>query len=240
MAGEERGSCLEESCGGPTRVAITLTHVQYPQGDLLGMVLAWFSLLPIFILIGFTTLILFRRDLHTIFFCLGVVLNEGCNFLLKHIIKEPRPNSTSYDGDLFVKYGMPSSHAQFMAFFATYFTVFLFARVKLSVGSYDYAYKGVTAGVAIMGMLCCCISRLYLGYHSVAQVLVGVGGGCLAAALWFLLVHFVLSPYFPHIFAWKVSEWLLIKDMSCVPNILWFEYTSLRQETRKRMRFKSQ
>ena len=72
------------------------------------------------------------------------MLNEGCNFLLKHIIKEPRPNSSkldtkiithypispaaSYDGDLFVKYGMPSSHAQFMAFFATYFTVFLFAR----------------------------------------------------------------------------------------------------------------
>ena len=64
-------------------MAISLTHVQYPQGepiltadltdtplphtgDLLGMVLAWFSLLPIFILIGFTTLILFRRDLHTV------------------------------------------------------------------------------------------------------------------------------------------------------------------------------
>ena len=35
-------------------------------GDLLGMLLAWFSLLPIFILVGFITLIIFRRDLHTV------------------------------------------------------------------------------------------------------------------------------------------------------------------------------
>ena len=35
-------------------------------GDLLGMLLAWSSLLPIFILVGFVTLILFHRDLHTV------------------------------------------------------------------------------------------------------------------------------------------------------------------------------
>ena len=35
-------------------------------GDLLGKVLAYFSLLPQAIIIGFVTLILFRRDLHTV------------------------------------------------------------------------------------------------------------------------------------------------------------------------------
>ena len=35
-------------------------------GDLVGYVLAWYSLLPIFILVGFGTLIVFRRDLHTV------------------------------------------------------------------------------------------------------------------------------------------------------------------------------
>ena len=29
-----------------------------------------------------------------IVFCVGVVLNEGCNFLLKHLIKEPRPDTS--------------------------------------------------------------------------------------------------------------------------------------------------
>ena len=33
-----------------------------------------------------------------------------------------------YTHSLFVEYGMPSSHAQFMACFATYFTLFIFVR----------------------------------------------------------------------------------------------------------------
>ncbi len=36
------------------------------SGDLIGLGLAWCSLLPIFILVGFGTLILFRRDIHTV------------------------------------------------------------------------------------------------------------------------------------------------------------------------------
>jgi len=35
-------------------------------GDLLGKLLAYSSLLPLAVLIGFVTLILFRRDLHTV------------------------------------------------------------------------------------------------------------------------------------------------------------------------------
>ncbi len=33
-----------------------------------------------------------------------------------------------YSHNLFVAYGMPSSHAQFMAFFAMYFTLFVCIR----------------------------------------------------------------------------------------------------------------
>ena len=35
-------------------------------GDFVGYVLAWSSMLPIFIFVGVTTLVLFRRDLHTV------------------------------------------------------------------------------------------------------------------------------------------------------------------------------
>ena len=41
-----------------------------------------------------------------------------------------------YTHSLFVEYGMPSSHAQFMAFFATYFTLFLFFRSVLTESVY--------------------------------------------------------------------------------------------------------
>ena len=42
------------------------TDLKYFSGDLVGYVLAWCSLLPIFLLVSFVTLILFRRDLHTV------------------------------------------------------------------------------------------------------------------------------------------------------------------------------
>ncbi len=96
----------------------------------------------------------------------------------------------------------------------------------MSVGPFDYVYKGLTVGAPIIGALCCCISRymtilshfaldytsygvllsyrLYLGYHTVAQVAVGVGAGCVAGAVWFLVVHLALSPHFPHIYTWCV------------------------------------
>lgn len=38
----------------------------FDTGDFVGKVLAWCSLLPIFILVGFITLIIFRRELHTV------------------------------------------------------------------------------------------------------------------------------------------------------------------------------
>ncbi|ROT66983.1 putative dolichyldiphosphatase 1 [Penaeus vannamei] len=71
--------------------AFSLTHVEYPKGDIIGQLLAISSLAPVAIIVGFVTLILFRRDLHTITFFGGALLNEGINLLLKHIIAEPRP-----------------------------------------------------------------------------------------------------------------------------------------------------
>ena len=35
-------------------------------GDIAGKILAWCSLLPIFIVVGFITLIVFRREIHTV------------------------------------------------------------------------------------------------------------------------------------------------------------------------------
>ncbi|KAL5483776.1 hypothetical protein EMCRGX_G020190 [Ephydatia muelleri] len=215
----------------PRRVPITLTHVQYDEGDMLGMVLAWFSLLPIFILVGFVTLITFRRDLHTCCFLAGIVANEGINFVLKHVIKAPRPSNTIYTHSLFVEYGMPSSHAQFMSCFATYLVLFFFIRAKLS-----YLWKGLLSCLVIAAMVMVFISRVYLGYHTYVQMLCGVVAGAVFALLWFAVVHLGLSPLFPHISSWKIAEHLLLRDMSLIPNVLWYEYTAIRMETRSRMR----
>ncbi|KAJ4438063.1 hypothetical protein ANN_14002 [Periplaneta americana] len=106
-------------------VPLSLTLVEYPQGDWLGKLLAVSSLLPFGILSGFVALILFRRDLHTITFFFGTTLNEILNLVLKYTFCEARPMQRSA---LYTEYGMPSSHSQFMWFFATYMVYFVFIR----------------------------------------------------------------------------------------------------------------
>ena len=44
----------------------SLTYIEYPEGDSIGKVLAIASLFPIAMVVGTFTLMLFRRDLHTV------------------------------------------------------------------------------------------------------------------------------------------------------------------------------
>uniref|UniRef100_A0A3Q2YHA0 Dolichyldiphosphatase n=1 Tax=Hippocampus comes TaxID=109280 RepID=A0A3Q2YHA0_HIPCM len=120
---------LEEQCSAPPRWrSISLTHVEFAEDDLTGHLLAYISLLPIAILVGFVTLIMFKRELHTISFFSGLTLNEGVNWMLKHIFREPRPCAGAHS-TLNTDYGMPSSHSQLIWFFVVYFFLFLYLRM---------------------------------------------------------------------------------------------------------------
>ncbi|XP_020730595.1 dolichyldiphosphatase 1 isoform X2 [Odocoileus virginianus] len=79
-------------------------------------------------------------------------------------------------------------------------------------------------------------SRVYLLYHTWSQVLYGGIAGGLMAIAWFVFTQEVLTPLFPRIAAWPISEFFLIRDTSLIPNVLWFEYTVTRAEARNRQR----
>ncbi|XP_034871545.1 dolichyldiphosphatase 1 isoform X2 [Mirounga leonina] len=79
-------------------------------------------------------------------------------------------------------------------------------------------------------------SRVYLLYHTWSQVLYGGIAGSLMAVAWFAFTQEVLTPLFPRIAAWPISEFFLIRDTSLIPNVLWFEYTVTRAEARNRQR----
>ncbi|XP_065332921.1 dolichyldiphosphatase 1-like [Cloeon dipterum] len=216
-------------------VPLSLTLVEYPEGDHFGKLLALFSLSPFAILAGFAALILFRRDLHTITFFIGTATNELLNFILKHTICEARPMARS---SLYTEYGMPSSHSQFMWFFALYCALFILIRLHHMNNS------SALESFWKIGLVCSCIllaiivsfGRVYLNYHSWKQVLVGSAVGVAFAIFWFAMTHLVFSPLFPTIVTWKISELLLIRDTTLIPNIMWFEYTNTRQEARARGR----
>ncbi|XP_032905236.1 dolichyldiphosphatase 1 isoform X2 [Amblyraja radiata] len=199
-AGEQCSVAVEKERWEP----LSLTHVEYPPDDLAGKVLAYLSLVPVFILFGFVTLIVFKRELHSISFLCGLVLNEILNWVIKNVIKEPRPCQGAHR-NLFTEYGMPSSHSQFIWFFSIYSLLFLYLRV-------------------------------YLMYHSWSQVIYGVIAGGVMGATWFIFTQEILTPLFPRIASWPISEFFLIRDTSLIPNILWFEYTVTRSEARNRQR----
>ena len=95
-------------------------------GDVIGKLLACASMLPLVVIVGFVTLILFRRDLHTVRLFIWSGYNMQINFVLKHTLRQPRPlvRDTQFN-----EFGMPSSHCQFLWFFSAYSVLFLWVRL---------------------------------------------------------------------------------------------------------------
>ncbi|XP_030761150.1 dolichyldiphosphatase 1-like [Sitophilus oryzae] len=216
-------------------VPLSLTLVEYPKGDIIGKFLALISLAPFGIGAGFVALILFRRDLHTITFFLGTLCSECLNYVLKHLICDKRPIRRE---DVYVEYGMPSSHAQFVSFFATYIIYFVFVRLHHMNNNtiIENISKFLIISSSMVVAVLVCISRVYLQYHSLSQVVWGVVVGFLFATFWFALTSLVFTPLFPQVVSWRISEILMIRDTTLIPNVLWFEYTNTRQEARARSR----
>lgn len=95
--------------------SLSLTHVQYdPLSSGYTEVLAYVTLTPLALLLLYVFLVIQQRSVAVGYALLGQLLNEALNVVLKHTIQQKRP---SFLGS---GYGMPSSHAQFMAFFAVY------------------------------------------------------------------------------------------------------------------------
>ncbi|XP_078282162.1 dolichyldiphosphatase 1 isoform X2 [Rhinoraja longicauda] len=207
------------------------------EDDFAGKVLAYLSLVPVFILFGFVTLIVFKRELHSISFLCGLVLNEILNWVIKSVIKEPRPCQGGHR-NLFTEYGMPSSHSQFIWFFSIYSLLFLYLRMHQTNNArcLELLWRHVLSICLLTLAFLVSYSRVYLMYHSWSQVIYGVIAGGVMGAVWFIFTQEVLTPLFPRIASWPISEFFLIRDTSLIPNILWFEYTVTRSEARNRQR----
>jgi dolichyldiphosphatase len=97
-------------------------------------------------------------------------------------------------------YGMPSSHAQFMAFWSLSVVLFLLVRhrpppastAKHADASYHQPWSFVErlgVGLATVALAALTAwSRIYLNYHTTRQVVAGLGAGILFALAWFAAV----------------------------------------------------
>ncbi|KAI9086281.1 hypothetical protein K1719_031735 [Acacia pycnantha] len=89
----------------------------------------------------------------------------------------------------------------------------------------------ITWSLALLTMY----SRVYLGYHTVAQVFAGATLGSFLGASWFWVVNSILIQYFPAIEESAFGRQFYIKDTSHIHNVLKFEYDNTRAARENRV-----
>ncbi|KAK6622749.1 hypothetical protein RUM43_008592 [Polyplax serrata] len=102
--------------------------------------------------------------------------------------------------------------------------------------SLESIWRAILTTVCLLAASIVTYSRIYLQYHTWNQVLTGILVGFIFASIWFAATFLIFTPLYPTIASWRVSEFLLLRDTTLIPNVLWFEYTKSRQEARARAR----
>ncbi|EDO15980.1 hypothetical protein Kpol_499p8 [Vanderwaltozyma polyspora DSM 70294] len=163
------------------------TYILYDARDPISFISAYFSLLPVGVLVFYLSWFITTREMEACIIAGGQVANEIFNNIIKNIIKQPRPYSfgeTFQNGTMRSGYGMPSAHSQFMGFF------FVYTSLRFAL-----RWKGLNqvkrmAGIITMGTLAfmVCFSRVYLKYHTLEQVLVGFSIGLVSGSSYFFIV----------------------------------------------------
>mmetsp|Transcript_37135 Transcript_37135/g.54615 ORF Transcript_37135/g.54615 Transcript_37135/m.54615 type:complete len:230 (+) Transcript_37135:23-712(+) len=188
----------------------SLTFVQYEEGDSLGWICALLALAPPFAIVSYLSVMLARRELHTVSTLVGQLLCVGLNIILKNVFAESRPDGSDKDD-----HGMPSNHAQFSFYFCTYLSLFVLFRVQRNqCGPYMW-WKYALVSILMGGAVAVSLSRVYLRYHTFAQVGVGAVFGTLFAFFWYALTVQVFMPFlFGRIENMAICEILYVRDSS--------------------------
>ncbi|CAG8498230.1 11285_t:CDS:2 [Funneliformis mosseae] len=128
-------------------------------------------------------LLSYTRTFHVVFTIAGGAFTKATASTLKLIIRQPRPyhmtiRSPSMTTKLRKSYGMPSSHSAISIYFATFVSLRLFDSGLLPL------YKLLSSLLVYIIALLILWSRVELGHHTTAQVLMGMFLGIILAMYW--------------------------------------------------------
>lgn len=191
----------------PILCSTAKANISQNPDDHVSLLCAWLALVPQALVVSYTTLSIAQREVEVLLMFAGQLACEAVNWVLKRCFKQQRPKRTdpcrteSYpthiqplfyyyfplailtnDVEMYGKgYGMPSSHAQFVAFFAVYFSLWIYLRAR-HLPTYERVLISVTTVVASIAVSA---SRIYLSYHTRLQVACGYSVGVVFALAWF-------------------------------------------------------
>lgn len=147
------------------------------------MFFGYYSLIVYNVQAVYITLFLRNRDLVTFYCCFTHMLSEILNYILKHILKVPRPSEGPPGGGLFEgRYGMPSQHCHCFAYLFTIVLLLTFHYYKHHISS---AKKVMTFVVSILALTLQVLGRIYLKFHTWDQCLGGIVFGSLSALIFY-------------------------------------------------------
>ncbi|RUS21400.1 phosphatidic acid phosphatase type 2/haloperoxidase [Endogone sp. FLAS-F59071] len=210
---------------GPTLTSLSLTHVQFDPSDKLAYFLAYITLSPLAILVVYASVIAARREVAGIVMLVGQLVCEMVNAVLKEYLQETRPCDHLGKG-----YGMPSSHSQFAWYFTAYLLLYTYTRITID----HMIWKHLLALAAIIFSATVSYSRIYLGYHTLTQVLYGTLFGTLFAITWYTLIERVIRPLglIARAVDHPLGRFLYLRDSRDIPNVAKWEYRLWEGEAR--------
>ncbi|KAL0241248.1 hypothetical protein GEMRC1_006483 [Eukaryota sp. GEM-RC1] len=183
---------------------LSLSYILYDKEDIFSFFAAFCTLVPIGLLSVWFYLSVIRQETFALCGFIGFWVNEGINILLKNYLQQARPLVS--DGLLpcpKTDFGLPSSHAQFMMFWAvlstyyiltspprknhlpTFFSIpfinTLWFKLFLSFGAH---FAAIVVGVG----------RVYVNCHSTTQVVVGFGVGSVCGLVYVVVMQKMMIP----------------------------------------------
>ncbi|GEQ68510.1 hypothetical protein JCM33374_g2178 [Metschnikowia sp. JCM 33374] len=201
------------------------TYILYDPSDVVSAACVQFSLFPIYVMVFYTSWFLVTREIQPVITVGGHLINELLNSVIKHSVKQPRPefHRNFGDGSSSLSHGMPSAHSQFMGFYASYYLCVVLLQTPCTT-----LHKVGMAVFLVGSSICVAFSRVYLQYHTTPQVVVGLSVGVVWGLVYFVasslvrevgLVDWVLS--------WRLVRYFSIKDS------YYLCYTSFEEEARQ-------
>lgn len=183
-----------------------LTDVRFREGDPVGGALAYAANAPVWCVAHICGAAYARREVRSGLLLAGLAGNYALSYAAKRVVGQPRPQEFCGDLGTCSSPGMPSTHAQFMAFLAGHAA----ARARLRPASTLRRLEA--AALAALAALVAA-SRVYLGYHSPAQVAAGAALGMALGVLWSAAVERAgAAGLLRRLAASPLGEALLLKD----------------------------
>jgi len=161
-----------------------------------------------------------------------VVANEATNHVLKEFVFEEDRPLRNLPGR-----GMPSAHAQSMAFVTIFVICFIRWRKERFLDQHE-SHLLITG--LVLDTVVVSFARVYLGYHTVRQVVVGLGFGTCFGLAWMACAALMDTKMQQLLLSSPIAGALHLKDSSLRAGFLQFERRSchggLHPDSAKRQR----